>query len=386
MSVVVCGVRVSTTLAGTYASTLSPFTAYGLNHILSTGQSNSVGQGTVAETTTQPYDNLMFLLGPDAHTWFEPISGALVPLVEGPEETMSSALANLLTEMAQDEGLTHRSLVSIHGVGSAAYTALKKGTVYYERGMEQVAGGIAHATSMGLTYVVRCVTNIHGETDSINGNTGYAANLVEWQSDYETDVQALTGQTEPVPMFITQVAMVLIGSPIPQACLDAHVDAPGKVVLVGPRYHLNHPDNLHLDAASQKHIGEDHAKAYRKVVLEGGTWEPVRPRAISRIGNVVTVSFYVPEPPLVFDTTLVASKTNRGFDWSGGGVSISSVELVGTHTVRITLSGTPASGGTLSYALTSYPLAGNLRDSDATESRYGFNLANWCVHFSETVS
>ena len=39
--------------------------------------------------------------------------------------------------------------------------------------------------------------------------------------------------------------------------------------------------------------GEDYAKAYRRVVLEGKTWEPLRPKSITRTGAVVTVEMHV---------------------------------------------------------------------------------------------
>jgi hypothetical protein len=66
------------------------------------------------------------------------------------------------------------------------------------------------------------------------------------------------------------------------------------------------------------------------------------------------------------------------------------VALSGPDTVVITLSATPGANGHLRYAFTGISGAlggpttgprGNLRDSDATPSRDGFKLYNWCVHF-----
>src|SRR6185369_2848537 len=86
---------------------LSPTFVYrDINHVLSTGQSLSVGSGGVPVlSTTQPYANSMFAGGV--------IPGgtnltAFAPLVEGTSagqafETMSAGLANLVTKMARED-------------------------------------------------------------------------------------------------------------------------------------------------------------------------------------------------------------------------------------------------------------------------------------------
>lgn len=191
--------------------TRPPFPFLELNHLLCTGQSLSVGsQGKPTLSTTQPFANQMFSTGV--------LAGgtnliALAPLVEGAVETMSSGLANLVTQLARDEVFkgrappqdSHDLLVSCHGVGGWAYAKLKKGTVPYQNGMAQVTAAKAIALAAGQSYGVRGVTVIHGESDHVAGNKLYAENLAEWQADYEADVTAITGQTLPVPMFHSQI-------------------------------------------------------------------------------------------------------------------------------------------------------------------------------------
>jgi hypothetical protein len=73
-----------------------------------------------------------------------------------------------------------------------------------------------------------------------------------------------------------------------------------------------------------------------------------------------------------------------GFGWSGGGATITDVDITAPDTVEITLSS--ATAGTLTYAQGA-DIAGNLRDSDTTvESLNGYDLFNWCCHFSEVVA
>jgi len=173
------------------------------------------------------------------------------------------------------------------------------------------------------------------------------------------------------------------------------VSAPGKVVLVGAKYHLPYvADGVHLTNEGYQHMGEDCAKVYRRVILEGKAWEPVRPHTVTRAGAVITVKMHVPALPLVIDITIVSDPGNKGFEWAGGGETIASVAITAPDAVAITLSAAPAAAGRLRYAFTGTSGAlggpttgprGNLRDSDATPSRFGYPLHNWCIHFDQPV-
>lgn len=383
-----------------------PFLA--VNHLLCTGQSLSIGSGgTPALSLEQPFKNQMFSAGV--------IPGgtgltALAPLVEAKVETMSSGLANLVTQLARDEVLkgatppedSHDLLVSCHGVGGQPYSALKKGTTPYANGIAQVKAALALAGKAGQSYGVRAVTVVHGEADHVKSNAAYAADLAEWQADYEKDVQALTGQTLPVPILHTQMSSwTKYGqtvSSIPVQQLAASVESKGRIQLVGPKYFLPYTDGVHLTNHGYRQLGEYYAKAYRVAILEGKRWEPLRPLAVSRAGATITVRFHVPTPPLVLDTTLVSNPGSYGFEFfdaSGKPPQIASVSLAGPDTVKVTLAASPTGGQMqIRYAYRGIANAlagpksgprGNLRDSDVTPSRHGYPLYNWAVHFSEAV-
>lgn len=393
----------------------SRYEAFDINHVLSTGQSLAVGvSGAPPTTLTQPFHNVMFNTGVMAGG--EDLT-AFVPLVEGDNipgskvrvETMSASFANLVTELALASGLTHDILLSNHASGAKSYWQLKKGTKYYANGMAQVTAAAAIAKQLGKSYVVRAVTTVHGESDHADKSTRYAQDLLEWQSDYEHDVQAITGQTESVPLFETQISSWtrMMGgtetSGIPMAQLAAHLAKKqrlGGVVLVGPKYHLPYSsDGVHLSMEGYRQMGEDYAKAYKRVVIDREPWEPLRPIAVTREGAVITIKLLVPSPPLVLDTTLVSDPGHFGFEYfDAAGTStptITSVEIAGADTVRITLEREPtAENRRIRYAYTAArhlkagPTTGprgNLRDSDATKSRSGKRLFNWCIHFDEAV-
>lgn len=373
----------------------------GIEHILSTGQSNAVGfAATPPLSNTQTFGNLMFDHGvmtsadcdKDGCKRYEKPT-AFAPLVEGDTyfadkvETMSSGIANEISKLRGTPGNGNE-------------------------GMMQVTDAKALASAAGVKYAVRAVTAIHGESDHYGGQfpldrtdgapgtiTNYAQALLEWQRDYDASIRAITGQTEPVPLFISQMANWndTLHSEIPLRQLEAHVSAPGKVVVIGPTYQLPYAgDCIHFTNDGERQLGEYFGKAYQRV-LSGGIWEPVRPKSVTAAGNVLTVRFQVPKPPLVLDTTLVTDPGSFGFevaDGAGAALAITKVELAGPDAVTITLAGAIATGARLRYAYTAQPQTcpgpttgprGNLRDSDTSPSNGNYALYNWAVQFDSAV-
>jgi hypothetical protein len=375
-----------------------------LHHLLITGQSLSMGAVSEVVSTTQPYSNVMFNTGVRAGgqnlTSFVPL---VEQFVAGEGETIASGFANLVTETTGGATTGIRSLASAHGIGGQPYTVLRKGTAAYANGMAQVTAGAMLAAAASETYTVRAVAVIHGESDHGGGNQSYDLNLLEWQSDYEADVRALTLQTAPVPMFTDQMssftALGAATSTIPIQQLAAAAARPDRIFIVAPKYMLGYvADGVHLTGDGERMLGEYYAKAWHRVLVEGEPWVPLSPREVQREGAVITVDFNVPAPPLVLDTTLVTDPGAFGFaftDTSGASPTITSVELVDEDTVSITLSAAPTGGNKrLRYAMTGNVGAaagpttgarGNLRDSDATPSLAGYALFNWCVHFEQAV-
>jgi len=427
---------------------------YAINHVLSTGQSNSVSNGgTPVLTTTQPFSNLMFDTGVmpmsscdgDGCFGFQTPQG-FSPLVEGdrffdyPVETASSGLANEVSSIAAQRyefgsnakhPAKHNVLVSLHGRSGNTYWCLRKGGCSYHpdamvkpftQAMMEVQAAKQLADAAGLSYAVRAVTAVHGESDHYSYTSGSQefplpgsdgtpgkikdyADALEWQHDYETDATAITGQKVGVPMFISQLSgwNDTRVSKLAQMQLDAHIRAPGKVILVAPGYAISvREDCLHYDSNGQRQLGEYLAKAYAKTVFSGKAWEPLRPKTIARNGNVITVKYLVPKAPLVIDTQRVSDPGNYGFDLvddSGATPAITGVSVSGPDTVTITLASAPTGAVKhLRYAqnqtigscigpgtLYNGGARGNLHDSDDTPSNYGYDLSNWSVAFDMAV-
>ncbi|MBX3191603.1 MAG: hypothetical protein KF819_31715 [Labilithrix sp.] len=417
-----------------------PYVPFDVNHILSTGQSNSVGNDALPPlTTTQPYANVMFDVGVITASSCEAngctkydVPTRFVPLVEGDTyfaavETMSSSLANQITKLARLHGKSHDALVSVHGRSGYSYGCLRKGgcdwwqgksyVKPFDDGMMQVRDAMRLAKAAGKSYVVRAVTAIHGEhdhasnakgssyfpmrgTDGVSTLADYGDALLEWQRDYESGVKALTGQSIPIPLFVSQYSHWTDAptTTIAYQQMSAHRRSKGAVVVVGPTYAFEYSSEcLHFRAHAERQLGEMFARAYTATIIEGRRWEPLRPRAISIAGNVITARFLVPKPPLVLDVVKVTNPGDFGFEYTDASDSppaIARVALDGPDAVKITLTSAPAGPEKrLRYAFTQRggcvagrpPARGNLRDSDDTPSQNGYALPNWSVHFDEPI-
>ncbi len=374
-----------------------------VHHILITGQSLSEGYASSVVSTEQPYDNLMFAQGVRAGGTG---LSEFVPLAETQNgswgETIASGSANLLHELVARDGFSMRVLASCHGVSGAPYSAIKKGTAAYANGMAQVNAGAMISGAQDEVHAVRAVAVIHGESDHIAGNAAYDQDLLEWQSDYETDTQALTGQALPVPMFYCQVSSFTAygdaRSAIPGLQLAAAAARPESMFVVGPKYFLPYSDGIHLTGEGEQWLGEYYAKAFSRVLVAGERWIPLRPQAATRDATTISIAFDVPVPPLVLDEALVDNPGFYGFEFtddSGDPPAIEDVVLINDTTVEVELAAEPiGENPRIRYAWTGTPdepagpqtgARGNLRDSDSTPSRFGYPLFNWAVHFELPV-
>lgn len=430
---------------------LPAYRAVDINHLLVSGQSNAVANSShpsAAEMTgVHPtLKNLMFDVGVmtakncdgdgcreyEIPTDFVPIKeGDVFPLSATPRETLSSAMANQASFLGINvyfpgTGYTgHDVLVSVNGRSGNPYHCLRFGTCTwyagrnylgaFEEGLRQVRDAKALAAAKQKSYAVRGVAVVHGESDHHgystlyprNGTDGapntvknYADALLEWQRDYEREIRAITGQTSSIPLYVLQLQWTERGvNEVSIDQFDASLRAPGKVILAAPSYMLTfRPDCLHYTFQSQRRIGEYIAKAYAQTVFTGQPFEPLRPLEVTRAGNVLTVRYHVPVPPIVLDTAQVSNPGNFGFAFvdDGNTASIAAVEVTGADTVRITLNAAPTGANKrLRYAVStsqvmcagpSTGMRGNLRDSDATPSQRGdAPLSNWGVGFQLPV-
>lgn len=300
---------------------------FALGHIVATGQSLGAGFRSTPTSTTQPFNNRM-LFDP-TNTY--PGSGAflpglqLVPLVSpqraivgGPYptnihgETPDIAFANQLTALARAARFVDFPLsTTCVSRDAAAMNAINKeggfGNEYADSVYE--TSEILHVfNASGMRAICSLLT--HGETDSDSFTSNYGALVAQMQSDYQTDLSAVTGQSTPVPLVFSQQNQEptsLFGPNFSAAQTLATAQAnPLSIVMAGPKYQFPFADGLHM--GDYRGLGELCAWAFWQHWLYltygwGAPWAPLWPTGITRNGTTVTITFNVPVAPLVWESS-----------------------------------------------------------------------------------
>ena len=385
--------------------------------IFSTGQDNAIGAGAApAITITQPYNNISLTPGPRG------LNGPLIPLIETyqvnqdnvvlawTDETPSAGLANSLHAY---DPLSSPVFVGLHGFSNPEYQWLKKGSQAYVNGMTQAMSANLLVANAGGILIPVAVTAIHGENNYVFFKSeDYEADIIQWQNDYETDLNAIVGTSSlHIPMFILQMNSGATGE-LAIEQYNAHINAPGKIVLIGPAYqYIRDTDNYHFTNISERNIGEMFAKVINHVKLNNNTWNPLMPTTVSGINNVVTIDYNIPVGSLALDTTTVSARPNYGFTFtqiSGSSVSISSVQLINGNTqaqitfnkdidglnptIRYAWGGGNGSNLNVSCGnpLDPVMVGGNIRDMDNSISpsidSSNIPLYNWSIAFEKPIT
>lgn len=393
---------------------------YSINQIFGYGQSLSVGQATPAISTTQNYDNLMFTRGMRPQYDYPAESDAqwyasLVPAIEAqsPElsilaETPSMGTADMIKErILAEDGKSYTQhqyqiLISTPGYGALTIGQLSKGTTHFTRMVTQATYGKTLANAAGKTHAVQAVTWTQGESDYLSGTTqaAYVTALNTLISDINADIKAATGQTKNIPVIGYQVSshIYYASDDFPDIALaQLEVEAANPLFYIAcAMYPFEYQSGGHITSVSTRWLGGYYGLAYKRVVINGEDWKPLKPIASVRQSNFVEIRFHVPDGPLVFDTTQVAAQTNYGFgllDQNGAAMTISSVEIIDTDRVRITASATIPAGAKVRYAFTGDATTGkgNLRDSQGDTITFAIpgsaakRMDNWCLIFELTI-
>lgn len=384
-----------------------------INHVLSYGQSLSMGAtATTLLSTSQPYFNLTFNTGPRKDTE----ATSVIPLVEqfnNPSidgytnrgETHCSGLANYASRaMMLENGINpqdHVIFASTAGHGGYTIDQLKKGSAWYSVLIDHV--NKAKELNAGKSYHVPVVPWIQGENNAVSGGlqTSYAeykANLTQLQIDANTDIKAITAQTDPVRFITYQMSYAAKTWPdIAKAQLDLAREN-DNFMLATPMYHFPYAgDNVHLTNVGYKWMGAYFARAYKQYMIEGRKPDFINPLSAHIKGNQVIVKFDVPTLPLKIDTSTLASTTNSGFKVMNGSseIAITSV-TTSDDTVILQLASTPTNSVQVRYALDYLGVgltitggaSGNLRDSttDSIEIAGAIKpLYHVCPHFELTA-
>lgn len=370
-------------------------------HIVSSGQSLSMGATSTAVTTQAPTANrlLTFQDGVRLTDQDSTLTAAMVapfkPMVGKLQETpvvQLSAQLNRLRGLPSNAGL----LTSAHGRNAMAIAQLSKGTLFYNNLIAGVTAAKAEATRLGKSYFVPFVDWIQGEQDRAMSQAAYTAALVQLQSDYDADIRTAGGQSRPVKMLMDQMSSFtnygMTSSFVPLAQLQAALDFPDRFVCAGPKYWVPYnTDGTHMTGDSYSRIGCMHGRA-AEAIINNRTWKPTHAVSAVRTGNVIRVKFYTPFGNLVVDTGAVTDPGYWGIRYAddSSSAAVTGVKLLGRDTIEVTLNAVPA-GANPFIGIADAGIAGNpsgptsgaracLRDESPDRDGYGRPVFNWACH------
>jgi hypothetical protein len=353
-----------------------------ISGIVGTGQSLSVGAHGLKNPTIQiPGHHLQLSTG--TLPW--PVSAddpalELVPLKEPigrpsraypsswPEnidgETYHGAMASQLTALTTG-GPEFVSIQGEFGEDGQGMVFLKKDAVPKGVNGRSYAAVITWtqavarlAKAQGKTFGVGAVVVTHGETDC--GNAKYEDELLTLWQNYNTDIKAITGQTQNVQMILSQQNSLYPGSAM--AVWNLGKNHAADIACSGPKYQYPYAnDSVHLTSAGYEQLGEKYAEVYYERIVRGQPWEPLQPVKAQRQDQVITVTYHVPVGPLAWDDVMTPPhqsvpewKDARGFEITtsaGAKVAITSVAIDGERIV-ITCGSDPGANAKVGYAMT----------------------------------
>lgn len=386
-----------------------------INHILCYGQSWALGfDSQPAVSTVQKHNTLMFNGGvrqlqsvaenPAALQSF--VSAVESNNIGSPEfptgvlgETGAVAMTEVICDLIQSENNIsysqhgHQFLVSVPGEGSKSLEELAdNGLPFMQRLKEQIARGYAVAQSLGKTYRCTAVTWMQGS--GTGGGVTYAADLEAMRADISAYAQSVTGQDEEVKLITWQLMPQNNTQSDQRSATGVYTrfvvaaDTYPHIVCAGPAYQhiMNSSTNVHIKAQSSRMMGMAFGVAYKRTIIDGQKFVPLKPVSLYRQGSIALLELNVDDGYVVFDTETQLQKPNYGFglfDSGGTAITINSVSIVGRNKIKITAATTIPSGATLRYAYsgTDYmeanKWAGNVRDN----SHHATGVSRWLVAF-----
>ncbi|MBR0322418.1 MAG: hypothetical protein IIX08_08530 [Bacteroidales bacterium] len=283
---------------------------------------------------------------------------------------------------------------SVDGAGGVSVAGLSKGTTYYKRLLASVRTAKASCDAAGLTMCVPCFTWTQGEEDMRAGGddtkygTGvfdpftYKDRLKKLIDDLNTDIKAITGQTEDVLCVSYQVASHTSYQRYPRIAMQqqALAEEDDRMILAKTMYDIDYvrqissigPGGLkngidvHAYARSYRNMGNMYGLAAFKTCVLGQEHKWCYPISHTVKDNKVTIKFEVPFKPLVLDTEWINQLPDGNYGFNiydvdeqpgiAGSIEeaetiITNVRLSGDDEVELTLSRTPVSGERLTYGV-----------------------------------
>lgn len=363
------------------------------------GQSLAAGSDKLITSVAPRSTNFTFGSGPSANTSGNAYGGTLttpgtstaIALAEQGSETICTQLAfvtgNLDTIDNGTDPATRVYFAADCAKSGYGLSQLNKGSTWYACLIDQVTTAKARAVAAGKTLKVVSMHWLQGQTDALNGVTraAYVALLNQYITDINTDLKAITGQTEPIYLGIYQMACgytSLANSNAIQLALMDVAQGNALAFYAGPIHHLlpHQYDGIHLTGEGEIRAANQGGRALKQLQIDQVVPHYIRPISATALGTLIRLKLEVPTLPLRFDELNIGVVQDNGFKISDGTgtLTLSNIQIVG-DTVYITINRTLGTSPVINHALDylgtltrgTFAACGNLRDSSYQPTTIG---------------
>lgn len=212
------------------------------------------------------------------------------------------------------------------GVGMAPIDKLSKPCRPYKKFMREITYAYHKAHERGWDFNVPAICWMQGESDIVNyPGTDYKQLFEKIIHDFNTDIKEITHQKNDIRIICYQTNVITKGekykknnysateTQAPEIQMEEVRDNP-HIWASGPVYPYSFVNEaLHIDAISQKRIGNLAAKSILWLLRNKNRFRGVIPINTTVEGNEIHILFNVPCPPLCFDTINVRKADFYGF-------------------------------------------------------------------------
>lgn len=284
------------------------------------------------------------------------------------------------------------------GMGMSPIHNLTKSETLYPVLLSDIKNAYRKSKEKGWDFYVPAICWMQGESDIIDyTQEDYQKTFKQILIDFNNDIKAITHQETDIRMICYQSNVVTLADNFNETDFECIEMKPSQAIVdlirkdslfgaSGPTYPYHFVNEyLHIDAIGQQHIGKLAADAVLNILRRKGKTFGLIPLSIKAENDDVVIHFYVPKPPLVFDTIHIKPTSHYGFKViTKDGFDIVKDVAIEDNTVRLKCSAS-VQNCKVRYAVNGekrksgykHGPRGNLRDSHP--------LRHWCYQFDMTI-
>lgn len=277
------------------------------------------------------------------------------------------------------------------GQGATAIANLSKGTLPYQRFIENIQTAYETSQERGWDFKVPAICWMQGESDIVDyPNTIYHDMLIQIWKDMNDDILQITHQKDSIPFICYQTnslsraeqfkanSYVCRETGVPQTFVNLLRDN-NHFWASGPTYpYTCVNEKIHINAQGQQAIGELAARSVIGIIRGAERFRGLIPTETETDNNTITIHFNM-SSQLILDTIQVRKAEHYGFSViNKENKNILQEVVLDSSSVKLTCSEPPI-GCQIRYAVNGdymksgnqHGPRGNLRDSEG----------NWCYQF-----